>query len=310
MLGYYKTKKIGEGTYAIIYKAKMVKNADKKIVKNDPQEKCEIVAIKKIKKTQYSYGQEISAIREIKALKALKSPFVLRLDDVFIHKDYIHLVLEYVEHNLEDILKNKEIVIMPANIKAWMFMLLSAVFECHKRSFVHRDIKPNNLLIDRHGVLKLADFGLTRRMNTIMTPQAVTRWYRAPELLLCAKSYTDASDMWSIGTVFAEMFLRVPFFAGDTDLKQLDLIFSALGRPAEKEWPEMNELPGYFKFDPSVGTPLRDIFTAASEDALDLLERMLTYNPKKRISCYDALKHRYFTSEPLATDFNNLLVPG
>ncbi len=309
MVGYYKIKKIGEGTYAVIYKAKVIEESENKIVKNDPEGERRFVAIKKIKKTEYSFGQEISAVREIKVLKAIQSEYVLRLEDVFIHKDYIHLVLEYVEWNLEDVFKNKDILIMPGNIKAWMFMLLSGLYECHKRFFVHRDIKPNNLLLNSKGILKLADFGLSRRIASRMTPQAVTRWYRAPEVLLAAKTYSTESDMWSVGCVFAEMFLRVPLFAGDTDIKQLDLIFSLLGTPSEKEWPEMKNLPGYFSFRHVIGTPLKNFFTAVSDDAIDLLKRMLTYNPQKRITCIEALQHEYFTSEPLATSLDSLLVP-
>lgn len=309
MKGYFKCKKLGEGTYAIIYMAKVLEEAHAKIIKVDPSTSSGFVAIKKIKKTIYGLGQEISAIREIKVLKSLDHEYIVKLLDIFIHKNAIHLVLEYVEFDLEQILKNKGIIIMPGDIKAWMHMLLRGLFECHRRFFIHRDVKPNNLLISGSGVLKLADFGLTRTADPHMTVQAITRWYRAPEILLGAKSYSPAVDMWAVGAVFAEMFLRVPFFAGDTDLQQLDLIFQALGTPSEQVWPLVKDLPGYFNFKKVTGPSLGVIFTAASEDALDLLKKLLIFNPVDRITCIDALKHEYFINEPCATSIGNLPVP-
>lgn len=117
-----------------------------------------------------------------------------------------------------------------------------------------------------------------------MTPHAVTRWYRPPELLLGARQYSTAVDIWSVGCVFAELMLRVPFFAGDTDVGQLTLICRALGTPTESDWPLMSKLPDYFPLPVHPSSPLQFIFTAASEDALDLLQRMLTFDPLKRIT--------------------------
>lgn len=310
MQGYTKYQKLGEGTYAAIFLGIPVQNCESKIVKSRKvdaaQSLAHKVAIKRIKKTAYSTGQEISAIREIKALKSVKSPYVLGILDVFIFDGSIHMVLEYMECDLENILKSPSIVIMPGDIKAWMYMLLMGLNECHKRLILHRDIKPNNLLINRDGVLKLCDFGLARKISVKMTPQAVTRWYRAPELLFGSRTYTFAADMWSAGVVFAEMFLRTPFFAAETDIQQLDLIFKALGTPTEADWPLMNTLPGFCEFKPAQGTPLELLFTAAGEDALDLMRRLLVFNPEKRISCEEALSHPYFRAKPYATRHENL----
>lgn len=310
MSSYYKCKKLGEGTYAVIYLAKQVPTSDSKLIKSDPPEFQRMVAIKKIKKTEYSTGQEISAVREIKALKKMSQcNFLLGLEDCFVHKGAIHLVLEYCNFDLEQVLRNKSIVILPADIKTWMFMLLSGLNECHKNMFIHRDIKPNNCLIKADGTLKLADFGLTRRIDEKMTPQAVTRWYRSPEMLFGAKTYSFAVDMWAVGAVFAEMFLRVPFFAGDTVFQQTELIFKALGTPDENDWPEMRDLPEFFEFQPGQGTPLEQLFSAATSDALDLLTKLLKFNPNKRISCEEALTHEYFSSNPAPTPVGKLPTP-
>lgn len=309
MASYFKSKKLGEGTYAVIYLAKKVKNADLKLIKSDPANFDGYVAIKKIKKTEYSTGQEISAIREIKALKKLQNPYILQIQECFIHKNFIHLILEYCEYDLEQIIKNKSIVILPADIKAWMFMLLSALLECHNNFFIHRDIKPNNCLIKADGTLKLADFGLTRKFDNKMTAQAITRWYRCPEMLLGAQAYSFPADMWSVGAVFAEMFLRVPFFAAENEFQQIELIFKALGTPDEADWPEIRDLPGYFSYTPSPCSPLELLFSATSPDAIDLLKQLLIFNPNKRITCENALKHPYFTSSPVATRVGSLPVP-
>jgi cyclin-dependent kinase 7 len=309
MANYFKCKKLGEGTYAVIYLAKETQSGESRMVRSEPPEFSSLVAIKKIKKTEYSTGQEISAIREIKALKEVRSEFVLDLMDVFIHKGAIHLVLEYCEFDLESVLKNKSVVILPSDIKAWMYMLLRGLLECHRRFFVHRDVKPNNCLIKADGTLKLADFGLTRKIDHRMTPQAVTRWYRSPEMLLGATAYTTATDMWSVGAVFAEMFLRVPFFAADNDFQQIELIFKALGTPSEGEWPQIKELPGFFEFQRAPGAPLESLFTAASDDALDLMRRLLVFNPLRRATCLQALGHEYFRNSPRATSLGKLPVP-
>lgn len=310
MSSYFKTKKLGEGTYATIFMAKETQYSGSKLIKTDPIDFKGYVAIKKIKKTEFSTGQEISAVREIKALKKLKSPFILEIKDCFVHKDSLHLVLEYCEFDLEQILKNKSVVILPSDIKAWIFMLLRGLLECHRNFFIHRDIKPNNCLIKADGTLKLADFGLTRRFDSKMTPQAVTRWYRSPEMLLGATSYSFPADMWAVGAVFAEMFLRVPFFAAENDFQQIELIFRALGTPRYEDWPEMRDLPGFFEFKSSVGTSFEQLFSAASEDAIELMKMFLTYNPNKRITCEEALKHRYFESYPIATHIGKLPVPS
>ncbi|KAL6122618.1 hypothetical protein NUSPORA_00290 [Nucleospora cyclopteri] len=306
---YYKVKRLGEGTYATIYLAKeaVEETEGKKLVKIDPGENFNrMVAIKKIKKTEYGCGQEVNAIREIKSLKSVKHDFVLEMLDIFIHKNSLHLVLEYIDFNLEEIIKCKNIVIMPSDIKSWMFMLLSGLKAFHDNFYIHRDLKPNNLLIRKDGTLKIADFGLTRKISDQMTPNAVTRWYRAPEMLLGERQYTSLSDMWSVGLIFAELFLRVPLFAADTDIQQLDLICKALGTPRDSELFSKNASMLNIKYYPP--TNLHQLFTAASEEAYDLLVALLQFDPLKRIDVYDALNHKYFRTKPYATKIGALPV--
>lgn len=308
MRGYIKHSKLGEGTYASIFLGQILEGAETKLVEasKENEKGGEFVAIKHIKKTAYSTGQEISAIREIRALKCIDSPYVVKMIDVFIVNDNINLILEYMICDLESIIKCNSIIILPGDIKAWMYMLLMGLNKVHSNLMIHRDIKPNNLLISGKGILKLGDFGLTRKINNGMTPQAITRWYRAPEVLMGASSYGYSTDMWAVGAVFAEMFLRVPFFAGETDIQQLDLIFKALGTPNEEDWPMMNMLPGYCAPKRVIPPQLDQLFSAAGPEALDLLKGLLRFNPERRLTCEDALLHPYFSKKPHASKIEAL----
>lgn len=298
---YFKIRKLGEGTYATIYLAKKIDtNTESTIVKEDPGNKFDsLVAIKRIKKTEYGTGLEVNAIREIKTLKTLKHKYLLNMEDIFVYKNDIHLVLEYVDFDLEQIIKCREILIMPGDIKSWLFMLLSGLKHMHDNFIMHRDLKPNNLLITKNGVLKLADFGLSRKITERMTPSAVTRWYRAPEMLLGQSQYSFSGDIWSVGVIMAELFLRVPFFAAETDFQQLETICRILGTP--KDYAFYNEKTKIIKLKYFPQTNLKNIFTAVSEDALDLLEKMLQFDPSKRINVNEALQHQYFKNKPAAT---------
>jgi cyclin-dependent kinase 7 len=260
------------------------------------------VALKKIKISTQGEGVEMSALREIKSLKKISSRYVVKMHECFIQNGSVNIVLEYLESDLEQVIKNKEIIIMPGDIKAWLLMILKGLYACHRKFVIHRDVKPNNILIDANGVAKLADFGLAREIgNNDMTYQVVTRWYRAPELLFGYLLFTFAIDIWALGCVFAELFLRTPYFPADDDFKQLDLIFRALGTPSEKEWPDISSLPLYVKYPWYPRTSLKSLFTGASDDAIDLLGKMLTYDPLRRITCLNALKHSYFTNLPRPT---------
>jgi len=269
------------------------------------------VAIKKIKLSKFNDGFDISAIREIKFLQELRHPNIIELIDVFSNKTNLNLVLEFLDSDLEMIIKAKEVVFSVADIKSWMLMTLRGLYHCHRSFVLHRDLKPNNLLISSTGQLKIADFGLSRdygEPNKPMTTEVVTRWYRAPELLFGAKEYGYSVDMWSVGCIFAELMLRTPYLPGESDMEQLNIIFQALGTPTEETWPGLKSLPvpSSFEFPIYPKTPWRNLFTAAANDALDLLEKMLTYNPNKRISAQDALLHPYFRNKPRPTEPSKL----
>ena len=288
---YKKIRKVGEGTYAVVYEGQEMVSGKR-------------VALKKIKMTMHGTGLDISAIRELKYLTGILHPNIVEMLDVYSRKRDLTLVLEFYGADLEMLIKDRETIFTPGDVKSWLLMILRALEYCHQRGILHRDLKPNNLLISDDGILKLADFGLARAVGfpiEPMTCQVVTRWYRAPELLFGARHYGPAVDIWAAGCIFAEMMLRTPFVHADTDMGQLKIIFQALGTPRIEDWPEMHSLPDYVTFPPQPKPHLASIFNAASTDALDLLEKMLTFNPQRRISAREALGHPYFQNTPRPT---------
>ncbi|CAF9938009.1 TFIIH complex serine/threonine-protein kinase subunit kin28 [Imshaugia aleurites] len=308
---YVKDKKLGEGTYAIVYLGHL---------RADPSS---LLAIKKIKvNTEYRDGLSMDAIREVKYLQELSHPNIIALHAVFSSKNQnLNLVLEYLPlGDLEMLIKDSEgIRYGTAEVKAWMGMLGRAVWFCHENFVLHRDIKPNNLLIAADGEVKLADFGLARSFSDPyrpMTYQVITRWYRPPELLFGARFYSGAVDVWSMGTVFAELILRSPFLAGNTDVHQLELICNTIGTPTEENWPGVSKLEGFLKYDKAATIPVRgrefylSRFGTAGPVGVDLLMSMLALDPRKRCTARQVLEHKWWSSDPRPTAKEDLPKKG
>ncbi|KAJ9599253.1 hypothetical protein L9F63_010255, partial [Diploptera punctata] len=299
---YEKIDFLGEGQFATVYKARDSLNDT-------------IVAVKKVippHRAEAQDGINRTALREIKLLQELKHPNIIDLMDVFGHKSNVSLVFDFMDTDLEVIIKDTNIVLTPANVKAYMLMTLQGLEYLHLNWILHRDLKPNNLLVNNKGILKIGDFGLAKFFgspNRIYTHQVVTRWYRAPELLFGARMYGTGVDMWAIGCILAELLLRVPFVPGDSDLDQLTKIFQVLGTPTEQSWPGVKELPDFIQFKMFTGTPLRHIFTAAGDDLLNLIQQLLSLCPTNRCDCQGALQSPYFSNKPAPTAGPNLPLP-
>lgn len=234
----------------------------------------------------------------------LSHPNIIGLLDAFGHKSNISLVFDFMETDLEAIIRDTSLVLTPAHIKSYMLMTLQGLEYLHHLWILHRDLKPNNLLLDENGVLKLADFGLAKSFgspNRVYTHQVVTRWYRSPELLFGARMYGVGVDMWAVGCILAELLLRVPFLPGDSDLDQLTKIFETLSTPTEEQWPGMSSLPDYVTFKSFPGTPLHLIFSAAGDDLLELLQGLFTFSPNLRCTASQALRKKYFSNRPAPT---------
>lgn len=218
-----------------------------------------------------------------------------------------------MDTDLEVIIKDSRITLTPANVKSYMIQTLQGLEYLHINWILHRDLKPNNLLVNSQGILKLGDFGLGKFFGSptrINTNQVVTRWYRCPELLFGAKQYGTGVDIWAVGCILAELLLRVPFLPGESDLDQLTKIFQTLGTPTEEIWPNMKQLPDYIQFKMFPAIPLASIFTAAGNDLLMLAERLLAMYPLARCTASEALKMAYFSNKPAPTPGDKLPLPS
>ncbi|CDY14526.1 hypothetical protein HID58_054865 [Brassica napus] len=310
-----KIKLISHGTYGEVYMAKEIETG-------------EIVALKKIRTNDEREGFPVTAIREIKILKKLHHRNVINLKEVVYsscpdkddqrddnnkYKGEIYMVFEYMDHDLAGLAYRPGTRFTAPQIKCCMKQLLTGLHYCHVKHVLHRDIKGSNLLIDKKGNLKLADFTLARTLSLeftgTLTNQVTTLWYRAPELLLGATEYGPAVDMWSVACLFAELLNGEPIFPGKTEIDQLKKIYDLCGSPDENNWPGVSEMPLYKRFEPSLPLKRRLIETYGHFDAhaLELLECMLVLDPPKRISAKDALDSDYFWSEPLPCEPKRLL---
>jgi len=284
---YTKIEKIGEGTYGVVYKAR-------------DRTTQEIIALKKIRLDAEDEGVPSTAIREISLLKELQHPNIVRLKDVVHSDNKLHLVFEFLEHDLKKYMDSVNATggMSVQMVKSYLYQMIRGVSFCHSHRVLHRDLKPQNLLIDRSGGLKLADFGLARAFGIPVrtyTHEVVTLWYRAPEILLGSKHYSTPVDMWSIGCIFAEMVSRKPLFPGDSEIDQLFRIFRLLGTPNEDKWPGVSTLPDYKSTFPHWGPrPLTEHVPTLDPAGLDLMMQMLVYEPSKRISAKAAMSHHYF----------------
>ncbi|XP_055022366.1 cyclin-dependent kinase 15, partial [Boleophthalmus pectinirostris] len=292
---YLSLEKLGEGSYAEVYKGISRING-------------QLVALKVIR-TSVQEGVPFTAMREASLLKKLKHNNVVLLHDIVQNHDGLTFVFEYVQTDLSQYMEQHPGGLQQHNTRLFSFQLLRGLSYVHKQKILHRDLKPQNLLISFRGELKLADFGLARSKSVpcqTFSSEVVTLWYRPPEVLLGSTDYTSALDMWGAGCILVEMLQGAPAFPGLSDVsEQLRKIFSVLGVPSEETWPGVSLLPnysteGFGRCDPR---PLRSVWKRLGmlpSKTSDLIQDLLRPNPRVRISAQDGLQHKYFSSLPPA----------
>ncbi|XP_074102100.1 cyclin dependent kinase 11B pitslre isoform X2 [Cotesia typhae] len=293
--------RIEEGTYGVVYRAR-----DKRTE--------EIVALKRLKMEKEKEGFPITSLREINTLLKAQHPNIVTVREIVVgsNMDKIFIVMDYVEHDLKSLMetmKQKKQNFLPSEVKCLMQQLLKAVAHLHDNWILHRDLKTSNLLLSHRGILKVGDFGLAREYGSPLrqyTPVVVTLWYRAPELLLNGKEYSTPIDMWSVGCIFAELIRMEALFPGKSEIDQLQKIFKELGTPSDRIWPGYSKLPVVSKIPFAQSYPVNNLkqrfSLKLSDNGIELLNKMLTYDPAQRMTAEDTLQHPYFTETPLPID--------
>ncbi|KGG52338.1 CmgC/CDK protein kinase, partial [Mitosporidium daphniae] len=290
--------KVGEGTFGEVHRARHRATG-------------RLVALKRILPMPNGEGFPITSLREIRILKRMNHQNVISIQELALSTassqgpPTFFIVFPFVEHDLVGLLDAPNIRFNVPQIKYYAKQLLQGVAYVHSKNLLHRDIKSANILVGNRGEVKIADFGLSRTFDphraASMTPGVVTRWYRPPELLLGAQHYTTAVDMWGVGCIVAELFLRQPLFQGTSELHQLTLIFDTIGwpRPGMRSLanlPDSSKVPNLFSEHQA--KPLHPLDESRIGDAqmLDLVHRLLSIDPDARISAKEALEHPAFTT--------------
>lgn len=278
---FLKVRKVGEGTYGEVYEAIDTTNNQR-------------VAIKKLRIENKDEGIPITALREMCILKQLKHENIVELYEILQDIDKIILIFEYVDMDLKMYIDNNKGIKDLEIIKSLTYQILKGLYFCNINRIIHRDMKPQNLLITNDLKVKLADFGLSRMFSLPMgkmTHEIITLWYRPPEVLLGIENYTTKVDSWSIGCIMAEMITGKPLFPGDCEIGQLFKIFQLTGTPNEENWKGVSKLADYKttfpQWKPQV---LKDLFPDFDPDGLKLMEKLLTLDPEKRLSIREALE--------------------
>ncbi|XP_047139292.1 cyclin-dependent kinase-like 1 isoform X1 [Hydra vulgaris] len=284
---YEKISKIGEGSYGVVFKCKNRENGT-------------VVAIKKFVESEDDPIIRKIAMREIRMLKQLKHPNLVNLLEVFRRKRKLHLVFEFCDFTVLNELEAHPNGVAENIIKRIIYQVLKAVAFCHQHKCIHRDVKPENILITKEKIVKLCDFGFARLLtgpSDEYTDYVATRWYRAPELLVGDTQYGTPVDVWAIGCVFAELLSGQPLWPGKSDVDQLYLIKKTLGDliPRHVDIFKNNQFfRGITIPDCDRMNPLEHRFLGTSRQALSFLKGCLVMEPFHRLSCAELLEHDYF----------------
>ncbi|CAM9425944.1 unnamed protein product [Ascophyllum nodosum] len=280
---YSKQEKAGQGTYGVVYKSW-------------DNETKEFVALKKIKVELEDDGIPGTALREISLLKELTHPNIVQLKDCVHSDSKLWLIFEWVDQDLKRYMNSCKQNLEPMLIKSYLYQMLKALAFCHGRGVMHRYERVDYLAISVF--LSTYYFWLKSTFCPPVRPlthEVVTIWYRAPEILLGSKTYAPQLDLWSVGTILAEMTTKTPMFPGDSEIDEIYRIFRVLGTPTESNWPNVTDLDDWnigFPKWPRIG--LQREYKDLGLEGINMLEQLLAYDPKARLSAKRALMHPYF----------------
>lgn len=290
---YIKLGHVGNGTYSTVYQGfSQLTNT--------------VVALKEIHLRE-DEGLPFNAIREVSLLKELRHANIVTLHDFIATKKTLTLVFEFVPRDLSAYMSSLRIPIQPYNVKLFLFQILRGLNYCHIRKVLHRDLKPQNILVRPNGEIKLADFGLARTTSVpirTFTDEVASLWYRPPDVLLGNVNYGTSIDMWAVGCIFFEMITRECLFRALEPDVQVGCIFEILGIPDDSEWPSLKaDLAECHITLPTSSQPNTIISDLPKQPnwtrmSVDLLMKFLKCNPRSRISAEEALKHEYFLGLP------------
>lgn len=285
-------EKIGEGTYGSVFKA-------------EDNITGKIVAIKKIKINYEDEGVPATAMREISLLKECDHQNVIKLHEILNSKTMLFLVFDCLDMDLRAYLKRYGPFKERLGLSRASYQCLAAIEHCHNHRILHRDLKPQNVLLDVATMrFKLADFGLARAFSVplkVYTHEVVTLWYRAPEILLGQQRYACPTDVWSVGAIIAEMATGQALFPGDSEIDTLFRIFRLLGTPNDEVWRGVSTLRDYkTRFPNWQDTGLADVRKngpALGDSGIALLKLCLAYDPASRPAARRLIRHDYVTKD-------------
>ncbi|OMJ72200.1 hypothetical protein SteCoe_29405 [Stentor coeruleus] len=278
-------KSVGDGTFGVVYKAINTANG-------------EVCAIKKMK-IKFKSWDECLSLREIKSLRLLSHNNIVKLKEAFRVNDELHLVFEFLNENVYQLIKDRTDPLPESQIRSISYQVLQGLAYMHKHGFFHRDLKPENLMVS-HDICKITDFGLAReiRSKPPFTDYVSTRWYRAPEILLRSTTYNSPVDIFALGCIMAELYMLRPLAPGQNENDQMLKLCTVLGTPSMSIWPEGYKLASQmnYRFPHCPPTNFNTLMPGASYEGLQLIQKMLAWDPQKRPNASECLEHPYFAS--------------
>jgi serine/threonine protein kinase len=276
-------KRVGDGTYGEVILATNKQTGEK-------------MAIKRMKRKYYSWD-ECMSLREVKSLRKLRHPNIIKLKEVIRENDYLHLIFEFMEKNLYECMKDRPKPFPEQTVRNYSYQIIQGLAFMHKQGYFHRDMKPENIMVTGD-TAKVCDFGLAReiRSRPPFTEYVSTRWYRAPEVLLQSTSYNYPVDVWAVGCIMAELYMLRPLFPGSSETDTINKICSVLGTPTKEIYSDGIKLAAAmrFKFPQYMPMNLSQMMPTASKEAIDLMRDTLMWDPNKRPSASACLQYPYF----------------